>query len=167
MRNRPTPEHYSPTQIVLHWVVLIGVITQIALHEPIVRVMAAFRAGEAPAAGDMNFAWIHVTVGSTILVCVLARIYLRLRQGAPRHAPGTPPLVAKLASIVHWMLYALLLAIVATGLLTWNRIASLGGLHFGLTVALVLLIAGHAAAALYNQFVRKDGTLLRMTRPPE
>jgi superoxide oxidase len=63
---------------------------------------------------------------------------------------------------MHWSLYGLLLAMVVTGMLTWNEIAPLGGLHFILSTALFFAALAHAAAALFNQFVRKDGTLARM-----
>jgi cytochrome b561 len=164
MASDSSPEHYSPTQIVLHWIVVIGVITQLSLNEPIVRVIDAYRSGETPLPSDMTFAWIHVAVGSTVLLSVLGRLFLRVRRGVPKPVPGTTRLAARSADFVHLALYALLLAVVVTGILTWNGAAPLGGVHFGLAVALVVLIAGHAGAALYNQFVRKDGTLLRMTR---
>lgn len=162
MTAQQTPQHYRPAQKILHWVVVLGVITQIAIHESIVRVTEALSTGTTPVASDTTLAWVHVGVGSTILLAVLARLYLRFRYGAPGHAPDTPPLQAKLASIMHWALYALLLGMVLTGMLTWNGIAPLGDVHFIINVMLFFLVLGHAAAAIYNQFVRKDGTLLRM-----
>ena len=122
MTDRPSPDHYRPAQIVLHWVVVLGVITQIALHEPIVRVIDALQSNRIPDAGDTLFAWGHVTVGTTILLAVLARLYLRFRYGAPGHAPGTSPMQARMASFVHWALYALLLGMVVTGMITWNGV---------------------------------------------
>ena len=55
-----------------------------------------------------------------------------------------------------------LLAMVVTGILTWNNIAALGGVHFAINVALFFLVLGHAAAAICNQLLRKDRTLRRM-----
>lgn len=162
MTDRPIPDHYRPAQIVLHWVVVVGVIIQIAIHESIVRVYEALGADTTPVAWDTYLAWVHVGVGTTILVAVLARLYLRFKYGAPGHAPGTPPLQAKMADLMHRALYALLLGMVVTGMLTWNGIAALGQVHFIMNVMLFVLVLGHAGAAIYNQVVRKDGTLRRM-----
>lgn len=162
MKTHTHPTHYRPAQKVLHWIVVLGIIIQIAIHEPIVRVMDAIDSGAVPDSGDSLFAWLHVGVGSTVLISVLARLYLRFRYGAPDHLPSTSPKQAKLADFMHWALYALLLGMVTTGMLTWNGIAPLGDVHFIINIVLFFMILGHAGAALYNQFVRKDGTMNRM-----
>ena len=93
---------------------------------------------------------------------MLARLYLRNRYGAPGHAPGTSETQAKIATLVHWSLYGTLIAMVITGGMTWNGVADLGYVHWLLNIVLFGLITAHAAAAIFNQFVRKDGTLARM-----
>jgi len=157
-----TPTAYRPAQIWLHWIVVIGVILQIGFSEAIVAVVEAREAGEAPATADMTWAWFHVGIGSVILLAVIARLVLRFRHGVPGHAPGTSPAQAMVATIMHNALYGLLLAMVVTGMLTWNEIAPLGGLHFALSTALFFAAIAHGLAAIFNQFVRKDGTLARM-----
>lgn len=97
-----------------------------------------------------------------ILLAVIARLILRWRLGTPGHAPGTPALQARIASIMHAALYGLLLAMVVTGMLTWNGIASLGSVHFAINIVLFFAALAHAGAAIFNQFIRKDGTLARM-----
>lgn len=153
---------YRPAQIWLHWIVVVGVILQIGFHDSIVAVLDAREAGQTPAASDMTSAWLHVGVGSTIMLAVIVRLYLRWRHGAPGHAPGISALQGRLAEAMHFALYGLLLAMVVTGMLTWNGIAPLGGVHFGINIALFLAALAHATAAVFNQFVRKDGTLARM-----
>lgn len=157
-----TPEQYRPAQIILHWAVVVGILVQFALNEPIVRVNEANRAALAPQDGDMTLALVHASVGSLVLLAILARLFLRLKYGTPGHAPGTPPQQAKIATAVHWSFYGILIAMALTGMLTWNGVLNLGDVHFYLGTALFFLILGHAGAALYNQFVRKDGTLKRM-----
>lgn len=156
------PAAYRPAQIWLHWIVVLGVILQISLNGAIVAVIDARDAGQAPAVSDMTWAWVHVGVGSTIFLAVIARLYLRWRYGAPGRAPGTSALQARIALIMHGALYSLLLSMVFTGMLTWNGIAPLGVLHFAINVALFFAALAHAAAAIFNQLVRKDGTLARM-----
>ena len=157
-----TPTSYRPAQIILHWVVFAAIWVQWLFHEPILRTVEAMQTGATPAGNDMIMAWVHVGFGSTILLAVLARLHLRFRHGAPGHAPGTSPMQAKIATAVHWSLYGLLIAMVVTGGMTWNGIADLGYVHWLLNIVLFALITAHAAAAIFNQFVRKDGTLARM-----
>lgn len=157
-----TPATYRPAQIWLHWIVVIGVIIQIGFHDPIVAVIDALEAGQTPTDADMTSAMVHVTVGSIILLAVIARLALRWRHGAPGHAPGTSAAQAMVATVMHSALYGLLLGMVLTGMLTWNGIAPLGGVHFGINVALFFAAIAHGLAAIFNQFVRKDGTLARM-----
>ena len=157
-----TPALYRPAQIWLHWIVVIGVILQIGFNEAIVAVLDAREAGQAAADADMTWAWFHVSIGFVILLAVIARLVLRFRHGVPGHTPGTSAAQARVATVMHNALYGLLLAMVITGMLTWNEIATLGGVHFALSTALFFAALAHAAAALFNQFVRKDGTLARM-----
>ncbi len=157
-----TPALYRPAQIWLHWIVVIGVILQIGFNEAIVAVVDARETGQAAADADMTWAWFHVGIGSVILLAVIARLYLRFRHGVPGHAPGTSAAQARVATVMHNALYGLLLAMVVTGMLTWNEFAPLGGLHFALSAALFFAAIAHGIAAIFNQFVRKDGTLARM-----
>ena len=156
------PAAYRPTQIWLHWIVVIGVILQIGFNSAIVAVVDARETGQTAAEADMTWAWAHVGIGFVILLAVIARLVLRFRHGVPGHAPGTSPLQARIATVMHNALYGLLLAMVVTGMLTWNEIAPLGGPHFILANALFFAALAHGAAALFNHFVRKDGTLARM-----
>ena len=157
-----TPTAYRPAQIILHWVVFAAIWVQWLFNEPMKRTIEALQTGAAPADGDMTMALVHVGFGSTIFLAVLARLYLRYRYGAPGHAPGTSPAQAKIATIVHWGLYSTLIGMVITGGMTWNGVVDLGYVHWLLNIVLFALITAHAAAAMFNQFVRKDGTLARM-----
>lgn len=156
------PAAYRPVQIWLHWIVVIGVILQIGFNSAIVAVVDAREVGQAATDADMTWAMFHVSIGFVILLAVIARLYLRFRFGVPGHAPGTSTAQARIATVMHNALYGLLLAMVITGMLTWNEIAPLGGLHFALSTALFFAALAHGLAAIFNQFARKDGTLARM-----
>ncbi len=157
-----SPTAYRPAQIILHWVVFAAIWVQWLFNEPMKRTIEAMQRGATPAGNDMIMAWVHVGFGSMILLAVLARLYLRFRYGTPGHAPGTSAMQAKIATGVHWSLYGTLIAMVITGGMTWNSDADLGYVHWLLNIVLFGLITAHAAAAMFNQFVRKDGTLARM-----
>jgi cytochrome b561 len=153
---------YRRAQIILHWVVFAAIWVQWLFNEPMKRTIEAIQTGATPAGNDMTMAWVHVGFGSTVFLAVMARLYLRYRYGAPGHPPGTSPTQAKIATVVHWSLYGALIGMVITGGMTWNGVADLGNVHWLLNIVLFGLITAHAAAAIFNQFVRKDGTLARM-----
>jgi superoxide oxidase len=153
---------YRPAQIALHWLVMFGVIVQVAIHEPIVRETMAYYTGTAPNPSDATLAMTHGLLGTLVFLAVMARLWLRFRSGVPGHAPGISYTQAFIATFVHNVLYALLVLVSITGMITRSGAANLGNLHFYFNAAMVLLVVLHAGAAIYNQYVRNDGTLARM-----
>ena len=73
------------------------------------------------------------------------------------------------AGLVHWSIYALMIALPVTGLLAWyGGIEDLAELHGEfLKVLLWAMIAAHVAAAFYHQFVLKNGLMDRMRKPQD
>jgi cytochrome b561 len=69
------------------------------------------------------------------------------------------------AKASHWLFYILLVAVPATGLLAIYVSDEFGDIHKLAKPAFIALIALHAVAALFHQFVLKDGTLKRMLLP--
>src|SRR3546814_10066157 len=57
----------------------------------------------------------HNATGSTVLALVLVRIAWRLCAGTPEPVAGTPTWQLRIASITHFLLYALLLAMPLSG----------------------------------------------------
>ena len=128
---------------------------------------------------------LHKSIGLTILALVLLRLGWRLYAGAPETVPGTPPWQERIASLTHWALYALLLAMPLSGWvlnsssgfpLQWFGLFNLPGIvgkdhdlhelaegiHELLFWALVALVVAHAAAAFYHHLFQRDATLARM-----
>jgi cytochrome b561 len=121
-----------------------------------------------------------------VLALVLLRIGWRVYAGAPKPVPGTPGWQHRIASLTHWLLYALVLAMPLSGwlydstsglrpfryfgLLEVPKLAppdeSLRDLshsaHVSLFWVLVALVAVHAGAAFYHHIFRNDATLTRM-----
>lgn len=158
----PSPQAYRPAQIVLHWFVMLGVIVQIAISDPMVRETTAQYTGLTPDPADATLAMMHGLIGTIVFVAVLVRLWLRYRYGVPGHAVGTSPTQAAIAGRVHNALYLCLLGMGITGMVTRSGLANLGDLHSYINITMFVLILLHAGAALVNQFVRKDGTLARM-----
>jgi cytochrome b561 len=123
---------------------------------------------------------IHMSVGMLILALMVVRFIIRMRTSRP--ATTGSQLLDRLAPVTHYGFYVLVLLMVGSGYATAIR----AGLNrsvfqhsgeqlpesFDIYPSFVahgyvaLLLAGfvilHALAALYHQFVRKDGLFRRM-----
>ena len=127
---------------------------------------------------------LHETLGSCVLALVLVRAVWRLFDRRPQPAPASR-WMGLAAKAVQGLLYLLLFAVPLTAILgAWlegHPLAYLGGLQvdapfaasheLGVAIATIhtwlgdaiLWVAGiHALAALYHQFVLKDGVLASM-----
>ena len=128
----------------------------------------------------------HKSLGITVLALVVARIAWRVYAGAPTPVAGTPGWQHRLASLTHWLLYVLIIALPLSGWLY----DSANGLRpfklFGLVEMpkliapdeaaaltshtvhewgfwlLICVVLAHAGAALYHHLIAGDATLARM-----
>lgn len=162
---RSTVTGYSTLQIGLHWAVAALVLFQVVFGESMTRTVDAVEEGSAVAPVDSVLASGHFWSGIAILVLVVARLGLRVWKGVPKHPAETMPLAALAASALHWAFYALLVAVPISGLLTYYGLGDIGDIHALAKPAFVILVAGHAAAAIFHQLVLRDGTLKRMLSP--
>ncbi|MEI5998986.1 cytochrome b [Paraburkholderia bengalensis] len=129
-------------------------------------------------------AW-HLTVGVLIVLVVLLRLVWRAAHGTPAELETIPRHLRMLASVTHWVLYALL---VAVPLLGWANASSrgwrvalagivplpplsqqgssigheAGDIHQLLSWVLLALIGLHVCAAVFHHVVLGDNTLRRM-----
>ena len=128
---------------------------------------------------------LHLSVGATIVLLVLVRLAWRVSHKPPAESRTLPPLMRMAASATHGLLYALLIALPLMG---WANASArgwavslfhvvplpalaatgsalghtLGDVHKLTAWVLLGLIGLHVAAALFHQFVIRDGTLGRM-----
>ncbi|KAB2900744.1 MAG: cytochrome b [Dokdonella sp.] len=130
---------------------------------------------------------LHKSLGLTILLLALLRLLWRAFDRHPQPPAGMPPWQVLGARAGHALLYGLLFALPVSGWLFdsaaslrplfWWGLVKLPNLmggpsealkpifqasHQWLFVALVLVAAGHAAAALVHHFVNRDDVLRRM-----
>ncbi|PQO24394.1 cytochrome B [Rhodobacteraceae bacterium WD3A24] len=158
------PKGYSRAQIGLHWIVFLLVAVQFLFNGAIVEAWADF-VETAESAFD-PFAAAHVFGGLLVLALVLWRLVLRARRGAPPPPAQEPRVLRMAAHAAHWSLYALLILMPVTGALAWfGALEQAAGLHSVLRFALLALIALHILAALYHQFLLRDGLMARMRHP--
>lgn len=130
------------------------------------------------------YSW-HKWAGVTVFLLVWLRLAWRITHPAPPLPASTPPLVRRIAGAGHAALYLLMILIPLSGWLmssakgfqtVWfgvvpipdllSRDAALGrsleDVHEVLNQLLMITLGGHVLAALWHQFIRRDGVLTRI-----
>lgn len=127
---------------------------------------------------------LHYNFGLSVWALVFIRIIIRHRFRTPPIVPPLPRWQARVATLTHWALYLLFLALPTLGFLTVmfaGRAIFLFGweipqfitpkpelrpvlrdIHELLATAGYYLVGLHALAALFHHYVMKDDTLKRM-----
>lgn len=171
---------YAPTARRLHWLT----VALLALQLPVGLYMV-YRGNTLNLWDALTGALysIHKLVGVLILVLVVGRLLYRSTRGAPPPEPSLDAWQRSVSGLVHWALYALLVAAPIAGYVGISmfpaldvfglKLPALTGpdkegaktaflIHGWLVMALVALVAMHVGAALFHYFVRKDDVLGRM-----
>ncbi len=158
------PTGYSRVQIGLHWAIAGLIVANYILSDEIPGLFD--RMIEAGAqGGTLVGGGLHVWIGVAVLVLALGRLGVRLINGAPEAPAGTPDMLDRAGRYGHLALYALMIAVPVFGAMAWFLgIENMGDIHVLAMNAMMILALVHAAAALYHQYVRRDGLLLRMVR---
>jgi cytochrome b561 len=122
----------------------------------------------------------HLAAGGTALLLTLARVVWWLTADRrPTDPPGQPAWQAVAARAVHYLLYAAILILGASGIATLALSGAVPALlagaplpdlsqiaprlaHGVMSKVLIALLAGHIGAALWHQFIRHDRLLARM-----
>ena len=178
MTLKNTNARWGPVSQALHWLIVLMILGL---------AIAGLTMGELPK--TPKYFWVytaHKSMGLTVLALVLVRIGWRLYAGAPKPVAGTPTWQEHIATVTHWMLYALILAMPLSGWLydsasglrpfRWFGLFDVPKLtapndalrdashaaHEWLFWVLVALVALHAAAAFYHHVFLRDATLTRM-----
>lgn len=169
--------HYTAVAKSLHWLMAFLILGMLAL---------GFYMTDLPLSPDklQYYSW-HKWAGVSVFLLVWIRLAWRLMFPPPALPAGLSSAMNLAAHAGHWALYALMVVIPLTGWLmssakgfqtVWFGVLplpdllakdkalgdQLAQLHWALNVGLLLLIAGHAAAALWHHAVHKDDTLRRM-----
>ncbi len=151
---------YSGLQIGLHWATALLIAANYFISDGMGEALDAHIAGE-PVVG-LTPTW-HVWSGTVLLGLVVVRLVVRVLSGE-LEAGEPKTLQRRVADVGHWVLYALMLAVPVLGALTWfGKMDAFGNVHVMVMNALMLVILGHAAMAIFHHYVLKDGLLSRMT----
>lgn len=170
----PAP-HYDAIAIALHW----GIAALIA-----VAFVLGLTVDNFPKAYEGAVVNTHAIIGLTVILLSLARVGWRLAHRAPPLPQGNGRIVEVASKLVHMSLYILMIVVPLIGIPTLLYRGR--GIDFGIlqlpplvprvpqifrpltevheltAYALILLAAGHVLAALYHQFVLRDGLVSRM-----
>lgn len=166
-------KRYGSVSKVLHWLMAVLIFWQL------------LKLGDRISEGEH---WIgqtlvpwHVSIGTLLLGLIVLRLLWVISQR--QHRPQQNPATAKLVKVGHGLLFAGMLLMPVTGVLTmvgggygltafglellpkgeeiaWA--ATLGGFHSPLSWVLGTLIIGHIGIALFHHFVQRDDTIKRM-----
>lgn len=173
---RPASLHWNGLAKFFHWSIVVLLLVQ--------GVAALFMDG-LPREMRGTVMMLHKSTGVLILLLAIARVVWRLLSKAPPALPEVGAANRMLAHLGHAALYLLLFAVPLSGFLMsayGGRVTEFYGLfalpnfvaanesmnelmheiHEPLFFALVLMAAGHAAAALYHHYIKRDATLKRM-----
>jgi len=167
---------YHSFLVILHWLLALMIVLGLIMGS---QVLSA-----APNSDPQKLFYLkmHMSMGMIILVLMLTRLLTRVVSSKPPRADIGNGLLNRLGHLTHYAFYIVVIALAASGLATANM-AGLPEIVFGgsgqalpadfnalppraahgaLAFVLMMLIAGHALAFLYHQFIRKDGLFSRM-----
>jgi len=171
--SRAIASRYQPVLVALHWLVALMIIGLLYL----VFFVLANMPNSDPK--KLNILVWHMSGGMFVLVLMILRVIIRVRSARPATATAGSPLIDRLASIAHYSLYVIVVLMVVSGWSTGWLISSAFQphgkplpdtfsvlptfqAHAVFATLLAILITGHIGAALYHQFVLKDGLFRRM-----
>lgn len=177
MAIRNTTRRWGALAQLLHWLVVLGIVSQFTL---------ATLFDDLPAgAKKLTLLSRHKSIGITILMLALLRLAWRWSNPTPALPDTLRPYERRLAKLTHVLLYVLLLAVPLSGWMmssargfpvSWFGFWQLPDLvpkdkalyetllttHGVLAWTLGIVATLHLAAALKHHFVRKDDVLRRM-----
>ena len=168
---------YGPTAKMLHWLAALCIVLAWLLGTFI---------DDFPKSAAAAALFTHMSLGLTVLALVFVRLGWRFGHPPPELLPSAfSPWAERAAILVHWLLYALMLALPITGIVLqftrgqpvplfglaeiaspWARDRALSRsvheIHELLADSLLIVATLHALAAIAHHYVLKDGTLRRM-----
>ncbi len=175
MSSEPAPAKYNGVQIALHWLIALMIFGLYVVGLSV----DTFEKPTRPLVVNL-----HAIFGLALLTLVFLRIAWRATHAAPAYPDSMGPLFRKAAAAGHGLLYVLMALVPLIGLRGFllrgrpfdfglfqipsplegnhdlaEQTAEIHGLFAHLLIALVV---GHVIAALYHQFVLRDGVLTRM-----
>ena len=162
---------YHPLLVTLHWLLAFLIIAAL--------LAGFFLLARMPNSDPQKIRvlLVHMAAGMTILALMVVRFIVRMLTSRPAPATTGHPFLDRIAPVTHYGFYVLVLLMVGTGYATailagLNRIVFQGSgeplpenfavyptfiAHGYIALFLAGFVVLHVLAALYHQFVRRDG----------
>lgn len=173
--SETTPKRYNPALVAIHWLMALLVIMMLGVGKFMMPTVPV----EDPQKPMMLQT--HAYIGIAIAVLLVIRLVLRFTTKRPAPADAGNAFLNWVAKATHFLLYAFMLGMVASGMGLF-QLADLPSIFSGATPypadyfssfaprgghgifsgLLLALVALHFGAAMYHQFIKKDGLLGRM-----
>lgn len=180
MTNGSPPHVWNRVAQSLHWIVAVMLLVQFIL---------GWLTENAPdRQAEFIFGRSHFQLGMLLAGLILMRLLWRLSNTAPPPLPDEPAWRRRLATTVHSLIYLTLIVLLISGYIVWVHMrepmdllglvtvptvfspvpdneslwAGAWYVHFFAGWTLVGLTILHVVAALYHQFVLRDGLVRRM-----
>ena len=167
---------YHPVLVILHWLLALMIILGLIMGS---QVLSATPNSDPD---KLFYLKMHMSMGLIILVLMVIRLIIRFFTAKPPRADIGSNLLNWLGHATHYVFYLIVIALCLSGLATANMAGVPDNVfgssdlplppsfdayppraaHGALAFLLMLVIAGHVAAFLYHQFVRKDSLFSRM-----
>ncbi|MEM9724317.1 MAG: cytochrome b [Pseudomonadota bacterium] len=169
---------YTVMQKALHWLIGVAIMADLFIAQKFGGPMEEWDRFESRSD--------HASIGTVVAVLFVARMYLRLKHGAPPLPDDMTPWQRLLAHLAHWALYAAIAVLILTGMLSAvfanSSVEAFGVFAYGdgvgnidvysvtrlvhelTTKTIIALIVLHILAALYHLIIVRDGVTERMLR---
>ena len=153
---------YSAAQKALHWASVLLIIGLWWTSRAVLRTHEIHTIGHHVDPGDLFQHKLHVYGGVLMLGLVVARLALRHRLGTPALPPAIPGWSANSAKFAYFLIYATLISLTLTGLVTTYFWFGMSVAHRALVYGLYGLIALHLSAVFFHDVFHGAGLLRRM-----
>jgi len=170
---KSTSDRYGSVAITIHWLTAILIVVLLS---------TGFNAADsADSAAKAQFLRVHIPLAIVVFLLTIFRVFWWVaRDRKPDPVPGLPRWQELLARNVHFFIYLIIFVMAGSGI-GMMVLSGAGPVVFGGggtlpdfrdyapraphgigANLLVLLLLAHIGAALYHQFIRRDGLISRM-----
>ena len=161
----PVSNGYTRTQKILHWAIVLLVVFQFVSSDTIKALVQEVGITASSADTIPLIVRAHVLAGLLTFVLMLIRVFMRFTKGAPALPKDESAMMKMAAHATHGILYLALLLMPISGALAWfGQVDLAATAHQTLKFVLLAFVALHILAALYHQFVLKNGLIKRMLK---